>query len=459
MMSDVVLREERSRTMLLSIRFLKFAVVFLMSWQGSMVSGSILEITDWALFGPINADELYLILLLLLTAVERTVTRDYYVRRSYFMAPGLLLMLGLFISWCRGVFMMERFAVVYEAHEAFLIPIALGIFVNAFRDVKDRWALITVLLLGVLFKSTEGMYIYFFSASEAKTWGVLQMWRDGYLLGLGVLSAMLFAHFKPTRLPRIRRLLLAAIPIIAFSLIMSYRRTFIVAAMVSAVVLIVTIGKGRRRKQTYVLLSALTMLIIVALLTDPLAVLSRLSGIIDPSEEGSAYIRLLELPNVLANIAHNPLWGTAVGTQWKQYFRMPSSAVYTTLGTHNTYLYFPLRTGIIGTIGFFWLLARIWKVLLVNVRLSSGEDQKFTTQLFLHMFVIYQVACFFGLMYGDAMSSLIGLLLVMLQFEMQEISGLRSYAFVDFKATLRARRIVYRTPRLVPWLSRRLLTA
>jgi O-antigen ligase len=195
---------------------------------------------------------------------------------------------------------------------------------------------------------------------------------------------------------------------------------------------------------------------VVTVLTDPIGVISRLSGIVDPGEEGSAYIRLLELPNVLQNIAHNPIWGTAIGTQWKQYYRMPSSAVYTTLGTHNTYLYFPLRTGIIGTVGFFWLLGRIWKALLVNVWLSKGDDQKFTTQLFLHMFVIYQVACFFGLMYGDAMSSLLGLILVMLSFEMQEITGLRSYAYVDLLATLRAKRLVYRTPKLIPWLSQRL---
>jgi hypothetical protein len=445
---------------LLAIRSIKYLLVFLLTWQGNQVGGSLLQIGEFfPIYGGFAPDEFFLILLLLALAIERAITGDFTIRRSYFGGPVLLILGALFISWFRGVTITQRFTFVYESHEALILPLALPILLNSFRDEEDRWALYRILLLAPIWKALDGLTIYLWSTADNKSWGVIQMWRDGYLLGMGIVGVMLMLHYRPTGFRKLRRWILLTAPIIGFTLLMSFRRTFMVGSIVSAVLMLYTIGKGRRKRHGWILLGVFGGLIALVLVTDPVAILARLSGIVDPSEEGSAYIRLLEYPNVLQNIAHNPIWGTPIGTQWIQYYRMPRSAVYTTLGCHNTYLYYPLRTGILGTLGFLWLLARLWKSALINYRLRRNEDDAFFGQLNFHMLIVYQVACFFGLMYGDAMSSLFALILVAMQLHTEHSSGENSYADISLIETLRAGTLVRNANaaryKIVQWATRR----
>jgi O-antigen ligase len=245
--------------------------------------------------------------------------------------------------------------------------------------------------------------------------------------------------------------MLWAAPFMVFTLIVSYRRTFFVAILASTFVMFLTIGKGRRMKQLFLLLGMLVAFAIFILFTDPIGFLSRLAGIVQPGEEGSAYIRLMELPNVLMNIRDNPIFGTPIGTLWHEYYRMPVFANYTRVGVHNTYLYWPLRTGIPGTIGFIWLLVRMWKATLINFRLAKTEEDYFVSQISVHLLVIYQVACFFGLMYGDAVTTLVAMILVAFQLQMRGLTGLTSYKNVDLRATWKAREIVLKKiPQVLP---------
>jgi O-antigen ligase len=212
-----------------------------------------------------------------------------------------------------------------------------------------------------------------------------------------------------------------------------------------------TIGKGRRLKQLWLMLGMIVALAVFIVLTDPIGFLSRLAGIIEPGQEGSAYIRLMELPNVLMNIYDNPIFGTPIGTLWHEYYRMPTFANYTKVGVHNTYLYWPLRAGIFGLIGFLWLLGRVWKVLIINHRLARTEEDFFVSQMSIHLIVIYQVACFFGLMYQDAVVTLLVLILVAFQLQMRYSTGLTSYKNVDLIATWKAREIVLKKiPSVLP---------
>jgi O-antigen ligase len=447
----------RSRARL-SIRSIKYFIVFLLTWQGNQVGGSLLQIGEFSsIYGIFSPDEFYLILLAIVLIVERSMTGDFTLRRSYFGGPIALILLGLFISWFRGVMVSQRFTFVYEAHEALILPLALPILLNAFRDEEDRWALYRILLLAPIWKAFDGLTVYFWSHADGKEWGVVQMWRDGYLLGLGVVAIILMLHFKPTGFDRLRKWIFVTAPVVGFTLLMSFRRTFIVGSVVSAFAMLITIGKGRRKKHGWILAGVFLSLIVMVFATDPVGILSRLSGIVDPSGEGSAYIRLLEYPNVLQNIAHNPIWGTPIGTQWIQYYRMPRSAVYTTLGCHNTYLYYPLRTGIIGTVAFFWLLARLWKSALLNYRLRRSVDDEFFGQLNIQMLIVYQVACMFGLMYGDTMSSLFALIIVAMQLHTEHISGGYSYADIALIPSLRSGKFVHNAGairyRVLDWLS------
>ena len=185
----------------------------------------------------------------------------------------------------------------------------------------------------------------------------------------------------------------------------------------------------------------------VILSIDPIGFITRMSGALDPKAEGSAYIRVMELPNVLLNIYHNPIFGTPIGVKWHQYFRMPLFAVYTEFGCHNTYLYWPLRTGIIGTVAFWWFLGRQWKAVLIQRALiNKTEEQQFFSQFTIQLMIIYQFACAFGLLYADGFIINV-FLMAALQLMLEAELGIKSLSNVRLFATLREKKLVYKIPK------------
>lgn len=439
------LDEISKRRAVFSIRSILLFFAWLCMWQGWHVEGSIFQLTFFTELIPgLLLHETILMLTLVLLVLERALTNDFTLRRSYFSAPIALMGLALFISWARGAFIRQEVAIVYEAHESIQVVVAFFILINVFRTEEDRKWLIPMLMFATIMKAADGAWIKFFSDDPQAAWGVLLFWRDGFLLAVGITGTLLLMHYKGERYKWLRTVMLCAIPLLFFTLIVSYRRTFFIALMASAFVMILTVGKGRRKKHMKLLLGLLVGLTVFILFTDPLGFAARLFGVLQPRDEGSAYIRLLEYPNVFMNIYDNPIWGTAIGTQWHQYFRMPLFANFTTLGCHNTYLYWPLRTGILGTFAFFWLLSRIWKAILINWRVQKTEEDFLINQLSIHMMVIYNVASFFGLMYSDAMTSMTGVFLSIFQLQMIKSTGLISYSNVAFLKTMKTGKIVYK---------------
>lgn len=431
----------------MSLRFVKYFFLWLMLWQDSSVTGSIFQYQE--LFGsmkPFRPFEIILLLNFLVLIIERTITRDYTVKRSYFWGPLILLGLAFFLSWMRGMFIRQEVAVVFEVHEAFLLPFEFFIFRNLLRE-PGEWRIIPILLiLATIAKASDGVYIYFFSADEGKGWGVLQNWRDGYLLGMGVISLVHFLHYKGKTLQWLKKTLIICSPLIFFSLITSYRRTFFVAILVSLIIMFVSIGKGNRKKHAFLFVSLLLTLFVFILVTDPIGFITRMFAVVNPKEEGSAYIRLMELPNVLMNIYDNPIFGTAIGTQWHQYFRMPLFANFTTLGTHNSYLYWPLRGGIFALIGFWWMISRIWKVVLLQNRFTENVDDKFLAQISMYMIIMYMLGSFFGLMYGDIVTPIMAMYLTSLQLFTEERFGMTKINNIKLWQTLKEKKVILRFP-------------
>src|SRR3954468_14032306 len=108
----------------LSFRSIKYFLVWLMLWQGSMVSGSIFQIGALlSLPGYINANEVLLAVLLLVVVAERSLEKDFSIRRSYFAGPLILMFLVFFASWCRACYINQRIAFILEIHEVFELPI------------------------------------------------------------------------------------------------------------------------------------------------------------------------------------------------------------------------------------------------------------------------------------------------------------------------------------------------
>lgn len=439
------LDETSRKRAVFSIRSILLFVAWLTMWQGWHVGGSVFQLNFLTeLTSGLLLHETVMFITFVLLILERVFSGDFTLQRSYFAAPITLLAIALFISWARGAYINQHVGIVYEAHESLQIVTSFFILINVFRRPEDRKLLVIFFMFATIMKAADGACVKFLSDDPQVGWGVLLLWRDGFLLALGIICAMLLVHYKGKEWIWLRKVMLWSIPLLFFTLIVSYRRTFFLALMVAAGVMFISVGKGRRGLHLKLMVGLLLGLGVFILFTDPLGFIARLFGILQPQEEGSAYIRLLEYPNILMNIYHNPIFGVPIGTEWFQYYRMPLYANFTTLGCHNTYLYWPLRTGILGTIGFFWLLSRCWKAVLINRRIQKSEEDFVINQMSIHMMVIYNVASFFGLMYSDAMTSMTGAFLTLYQLQIVHASGLKSYANVSFIQTLKQGVIVFK---------------
>jgi O-antigen ligase len=294
-------------------------------------------------------------------------------------------------------------------------------------------------------KGFDGVAIYLFAPAENKSWGTLMLWRDGFLVAMNITATALLLYYKGTTLKWLKRALLITLPVTLTALITSYRRTFFIAILVNLFLMFVTVGKGNRLKHLGIFFSLITAIFFVILATDPIGFLTRLfSAVVNPSEEGSAYIRLMELPNVLLNIYNNPIFGTAIGTQWHQYLRMPLFANYTTLGTHNSYLYWPLRAGIMGLVGFWWMITRMWKTIFLQIRLQNSPEDRFFAFVSFFMLITYMVGSFFGLMYGDTVTVIVALHLTSLQLFLEERFGKHTLKNLKYWDSLRAKKLIPR---------------
>src|ERR1051325_2261392 len=428
-----------------TLRMLKYLFCWLMLWQDSMIGGSIFEFSTFTGVIPgIRPVELMALIAVLFGLAERTPKRDFTVRRSYFSAPLIAIVFIFVLSWVRGSIMKQAVVGILEGKEAFAWPFAFFAISNTFRDPEDREVLWMLVISAVIPKALEGVYIYYFIDSPGVSWGVVQLWRDAYLLGIGAVSLMLFPHYHGKKLRNVKRLLFLSTPVLGFTFLMSFRRTFLLSALVSMMLMFITLPKGLRTKQFRIAGLFIGFLLLFALITNPLAIAERLGSVFAPKAEGSAYIRLLEWPNVIENIKNNPLFGVPVGIPWKTYWRMPVSAVYTTLGTHNTYLYWALRGGFPGLIVFLWLLGKLWKTALINNALRRTEEDFMFGQLCIHLLILYCVSCFFGLMYSEDLPVFMGALITLYQLQTKYICGRYSLKEVSLLRTLRNRTLTFK---------------
>jgi hypothetical protein len=429
-----------------SIRSLIYFFTWLCLWQGWQGSTSVFQLNFLIpVEGLMGLHELFLMIVLILMLLERSLMRDFTFARSYFSAPILLMAFALVLSWIRGMAILQEFRPVYEMHESILIPISFFIFLNAFRSPRERGVLLVMFLFAAIMKSADSIWIKYFVVSEKSSWGSVLFWRDGFILAMGVVSMFLLIHYRGKKYRWLRKVMYFGGPFILYGLLASFRRTAIISVLVSIFVMFFTIGRGRIRKHTWMLLAFLFGLAVFILFIDPIGIITRfVGGIMMPSEEGSAYIRLMEYPNIIMNIYHNPLFGVPIPIFWHQYYQMPLFANYTSLGTHNTYLYFQLRTGIIGSVAFFWFLGRAWKAVLINLRIQRTEEDFLFNQMLLFCFVVYNVSCFSGAMVVDAMNIMTGFVLVFLQLQIKHSSELISYKDVRFWQTVIQKKLVFK---------------
>ena len=103
-----IFSSERS---IFTLRMLKYLFCWLMLWQDSMIGGSILELQTFTGDIPgVRYVELMALMVVLIGLAERTIKRDFTVRRSYFSAPLIAIVFIFILSWIRGSVMKQTFA-------------------------------------------------------------------------------------------------------------------------------------------------------------------------------------------------------------------------------------------------------------------------------------------------------------------------------------------------------------
>ncbi len=438
---------DRSRErLLLSLRSIEYFCAWFTIWQGSFLASSPIQLSTWmSLPGGIGAAELMEVVFFFVLLIERTITEDYTLRRSYFSAPILYLAGLVFFSWARGQVMTQRFAFVLEVHDLPEWPIVFLMFNNAFRETEDGVSLFVLLFLVMIPKTFEAGWNIIHPMPRA-SWGILQSWRDGYLLDVAIVGALVMMHYRGTKLRRLKWFLFAAFPAAEAILILGFRRAAIISGVGVGLAMFVTLPRGRRLRQAAVVGCVLVGFVLFALVTDPVAVGMRFWGALHPSGEGSAYIRLMELPNVLLNIWHHPILGVPFGIPWKTYYRMPISAVYTTLGTHTSYLYWPLRMGIFGMIAFIWIYGSMCKAAILNYRFRRNEEDFFFGQVSIQILIAYFISSFFGLLYADGLILVLSITMVAFERQSQIILGTSNLRAIAFWRSFRTGEIVYKVP-------------
>src|ERR1700733_3989867 len=111
-----------------TIRMIKYFVCWLFLWQDTMIRGSIFQLGYYIdIPGNIKGDEILVSLLLVIVLIERTVTRDFTLRRSNYTGPFLLMTSFLFVGWLRGCIIHERAAIVMESHDLLAWPVCFFI--------------------------------------------------------------------------------------------------------------------------------------------------------------------------------------------------------------------------------------------------------------------------------------------------------------------------------------------
>lgn len=256
-------------------------------------------------------------------------------------------------------------------HIAYLILVPL-LAVNVIRDTRALKVFAVVVAALGAFKGLAGLYVAFNGVGntvEEETISFLNPVPNllMLILALGVVAALI-------RKVKIPVWMMGAAPIALLSLVLSFRRSFWIAAVFTLIV--VAIVASRRRGRAVLAVAGVTLaLTLVAAVTigasdNPSASpLAERAQTISPgglgTSRGDRY-RVDERNNVIENIAAQPLTGIGLGVSWKVH--QPLAEAHDRRYAHVATLWYWLALGPLGVIAYvaimgtgLWTATRIWR--------------------------------------------------------------------------------------------------
>jgi len=281
------------------------------------------------------------------------------------LAAGVITALSAHASVSQGELFHRGMHIAY----VFLVPLLA---VNVIRDTRSlKIFAVIVAALGAI-KGLAGLYVSgggFGNTVEEETITFLNPVPNLMMLtlALGVVAALI-------RKVRIPAWMITAAPIGLLSLVLSFRRSFWIAAAFTLVVVIII--ASRRRGRAVLAVGAITLaLTLVASLTigssdNPSASpLAERAQTLSPgslgTNRGDRY-RIDERHNVIENIKNQPLTGIGLGVPWKVH--QPLAEAHDRRYAHVATLWYWLALGPLGLIAYLavfggglWTAVRIWR--------------------------------------------------------------------------------------------------
>jgi hypothetical protein len=262
-----------------------------------------------------------------------------------------------------GVSIGELFHRSVEIGHLILIPLLA---VNVLRDARALKVFAAGLAALACLKALTGLYASlggFGSSVEAEVASFLNPFPNLLMLAfaLGVIAALV-------RRVEIPGWMYAGLPIALLALLLSYRRSFWIAAILTIV--LVVIVASRRRGRAVVAIAAVALALGLAATTtitdsgstgSPSPIAER-AQTLTPSgigtNRGDRY-RIDERRNVIENIKEHPVTGAGLGVEWEVH--QPLAEAHDRRYVHFAVLWYWLALGVLGAIAYLLLLgSSLW---------------------------------------------------------------------------------------------------
>lgn len=312
-------------------------------------------------FAGFTITDLLLGLLVAGTALELSRRRSAPQLPAPFTLPLLFLLgalaAGMTEAWYAGVGASDLVLAALPFAYLVLLPLVTVNLLSGSRHLRVFVALAAAL---AAYKGVTGVATSLSGAGEAIEGGTISFREPVANLALLLfLLGGLAAWMRKVQLPAWA---LAALPVAALALALSYRRSFWIGAVLALVV--VGLVASRRRGRAVLAIASIVLAIGVATaLTvgrsgETYGALAERAELLQPSQitatRGDRY-RLDEQRNVRAELERDPVTGIGLAVPWQ--VRYPLSELHDRRYVHGTALWFWLRLGLLGLFAYLWLVA------------------------------------------------------------------------------------------------------
>jgi O-antigen ligase len=255
-------------------------------------------------------------------------------------------------------------------NEAYLIFVPLLV-VNALRDTSALRVFVAVAAALASFKGLSGAYSAISGTGTQLTEEAVSYLEP--VANLVMLTLVLGSVVALVRRQRLPVWVMAGAPLALLALLLSYRRSFWIAAAFTLIVVVIV--ASRRRGRTVMVLGGVALALTFATVltvgssgptTKPLVKRAQqLSPAGIEADKGDRY-RTDERRNVIANIEEHPLTGIGLGVPWKVQYPLAESHDRTY--AHFAVLWFWLAFGPLGALAYLalmgtglWTATTIWR--------------------------------------------------------------------------------------------------